>query len=292
MALDWRCILSVGAAARKRHSLAVAAVKAVGSSIWAPAERGRRAITACGNRGQINKAMSQNDAITLYKWILQEFTIEGRADFVDYLKPHLAALVHPESRVLDLCCGAGPFSFFLEEQGARVTAIDFAPYMIQLARQVAVQRRSTVSFIQGDVLTHDLGSEQFDLAVFLGNTVSDFPLDSFIRLGQKVSRALKHDGRFAIHYVDGLYQFIQGNYPREDVQQEAPQRITRRFKAYAPETAAYVEVYTNEATGEEYEYTSYVYAPLHVRLAMAGPFELEQAIRLSERSFLDTFAKS
>ncbi len=127
--------------------------------------------------------------------------------------------------------------------------------------------------------------------MFLGNSVSDFSLNSLIQLGQKVHTALKRGGRFAIHYVDGLYQFIHENYPGEDVQQEAPERITRRFKEYLPEKAGYIEIYKNEATGETYEYTSYVYAPPHVHLAMAGLFELEQAVCLSERSFLDIFLK-
>jgi len=235
--------------------------------------------------------MNQDNAITLYKWILQEFTAESRADFVTCLGPHLAALVHPQDRVLDLCCGAGPFSFFFEQHGAQVTAIDFAPYMIQLAQEAARNRQSAVKFIQADVLTHDLGIEQFNLVAFLGNTVSDFPLSSFIELGHRTHKALKRDGRFAIHYVDGLYQFIQEGYPKEQVQQEEPERITRRFKAYLPEKAGYTEIYENEATGETYEYTSYVYTPPHVRLAMAGLFKLEQVIRLSEKSFLDVFLK-
>jgi SAM-dependent methyltransferase len=235
--------------------------------------------------------MNQNNAIALYKWILQEFTVEGRADFVNSLGPYLATLIHPGDRVLDLCCGAGPFSFFLEEHGAKVTAIDFAPYMIQLAQEAARNRQSTVQFLQADVLTHDLGTEQFDLVVFLGNTISDFPLSSFIELGQKISRSLKQAGRFAIHYVDGLHQFIQESYPRQEVQQEKPERITRRFKTYLPEKAGYIEIYKNEETGETYEYTSYVYAPPLVRLALARLFELERGIRLSERSFLDVFLK-
>lgn len=233
----------------------------------------------------------QDDAITLYKWILREFTIEGRSDFVDYLGPHLAKLIHPGDHVLDLCCGTGPFAFFLEERGAKVTAIDFAPYMIQLAKERALKQGSTVSFIQADVLTHDLGAEQFDVVVFLGNTVSDFSMNRFVQIGQKIAKAVKQNGRFALHYIDGLYQFVEEKYPREDVQQVEPEKITRRFKEYSPEEAAYTEVYTNEATGEAYEYTSYIYAPVYVRLAMDELFALEQTIALSPRSFLDIYVK-
>jgi SAM-dependent methyltransferase len=179
----------------------------------------------------------------------------------------------------------------LEEQGVTVTAIDFAPYMIDLARQEASRRQSKVDFIQADVLGYDLGVGQFDLAVFLGNTVSDFPLERFIQLGHKVSQALRPSGRFAVHYVDGLYPFVAETYLKESVQQEQPERITRHFKTYVPESAAYIEVYRNEATGESYDYTSYIYTLPTVRLAMVGMFELEQSIWLSERSYLDVFVK-
>ena len=235
--------------------------------------------------------MNQDNAIALYKWILQEFTVEGRADFVDYLGPHLAKLIHPGDHVLDLCCGTGPFAFFLEEHGAKVTAIDFAPYMIEQAQEKALKQDSTINFIQADVLTHDLGAEQFDVVVFLGNTVSDFPMSQFVQIGQRISKTLKQNGRFAVHYIDGLYQFVQEQYPRVGVQQEEPEKITRRFKEYLPEGAAYIEVYTNEATGEVYEYTSYIYAPPYVRLAMDEMFALEKTVSLNARSFLDIFLK-
>jgi SAM-dependent methyltransferase len=250
-----------------------------------PAALGWEALLVRKERQQ----MKQDHSIALYQWILHEFTLEGRADFVNYLGPHLASLIHPGERVLDLCCGAGPFSFFMEAQGAQVTAIDFAADMIRLAREAALKRSTTVEFVQADILTHDPGTAQFDLVVFLGNSVSDFPLEQFIQLGKRASQALKRSGRFAIHFLDGLYQFISQDYLREGVQQEEPERITRRFKEYLPERLAYIEIYRNEVTGEELEYTSYVYSSPLVRLTLAPSFELERSIRLSERSFLDIF---
>ncbi len=230
--------------------------------------------------------MNRDQTITLYKWILKEFTVRGRAEDVAKLGPELASLIRPGDRVLDLCCGGGPFSFYLEEKGAKVTGIDFAPYMIQLAREEAKRRASAVNFVLGDVLTDDLGVDYFDLVVFLGNTVSDFPPSSFLRLGRRVSQALKPKGRFAIQYIDGVLYFQKEK--QGGVQQEEPQRITWRFKEYVPEKGAYVLVYKNESTGEEYEYTSYVYTRPLLRLLMAGLFRLERSIQQSE---LDVFLK-
>lgn len=235
--------------------------------------------------------MEPENGIVLYKWILQEFTLERRTAFVKSLAPHMATLVHPGDRVLDLCCGAGPFSFLLEEHGAQVTAIDFAPYMIQLARDEARKRSSAVTFVNADVLTHDWDTEELDVVVLLGNTVSDFPLDRFVDLVQKVGAALRRGGTFAVHYLDGLRPFVQGEYVRVGVQQEEPQRISRRFKEYRSEMAAYVEVYTNAATGEAYEYTSYLYAPPYLRLALRSVFELRRAIAVGTKGSLDVFSK-
>jgi SAM-dependent methyltransferase len=235
--------------------------------------------------------MSADESIILYEWISKEFGVEGRVRSVDKLGPELVSLVRPGEGVLDLCCGGGPFSFFLEKQGAKVTAIDFAPYMIQLAHEEASRCRSRIDFILADVLTHDLGLDRFDLAVFLGNTVSDFSPSNFSRLAGKVSRALKPNGRFAIQYIDGLLHFQAESSAGKGIQQEKPERITWRFKEYQAKKGAYVIIYGNESTDEEYEYTSYIYTTPFIRLAMDRWFSMERSIQLSEMSFLDVFMK-
>jgi len=90
--------------------------------------------------------------ITLYEWIVERFTAAGRAEFVEQLAPTFEQLVEPQARVLDLCCGAGPFSFLFEQLGAEVTGLDNAPFMIDLARQEAGRRGSSVEFVLADVL--------------------------------------------------------------------------------------------------------------------------------------------
>lgn len=235
--------------------------------------------------------INHDPSIPLYEWIINEFTLSGRADFADHLRPYLATLIRPNSQVLDLCCGAGVFSFLLEELAAKVTAIDFAPLMLQHAQQNAARRHSAARFILADVLAYDLLPEHFDTVVFLGNSISDFSLDQFTRLGEKVARTLKADGQWAIHYVDGFYPFVAERYPHEGVQQDHPIQITRRFREYLPEQGAYVETYRNEATGEEYNYTSYLYSAPVVRLAVRSYFELAQTHQLSPQSFLDIFVR-
>ena len=89
---------------------------------------------------------------TVYEWILQTtFTASMRQKSLEGAKPHLSTLIHPGHEVLDLCCGSGFVSFWLEDQGARAIGIDFAPYMIALAKEEASSRNSTVEFIKVEV---------------------------------------------------------------------------------------------------------------------------------------------
>jgi len=235
--------------------------------------------------------LSPAKPITLYEWILGQFTVEGRAEFVDSLAPSFERLIEPGARALDLCCGAGPFSFLFERLGAEVTGIDNAPFMIELATREAAGRGSTVKFIQADVLEYDLEPEHYDLVALLGNTLSDFPLDAAALLAQKCTASLRRSGRFAVHYIDGVYGWIHGEYQKEEVEQQEPIVITRRFRQYRAEDMAIVETYRNETTQEEYDYTSYLYTAPVVRMIVGGLLELEQVIRLSQRSFLDVFRK-
>ena len=227
--------------------------------------------------------------IALYEWIIERFTIAGRADFVEHLAPTFEQLVEPRARALDLCCGAGPFSFLFERLGADVTGLDNAAFMIDLARQEAGRRGSGVEFVLADALKHDLGVRRYDLVAFMGNTISDFPLEAAVGLVDRVETALRPGGRFVIHYIDGAYSFIEGSYPKEEVEQLEPVKITRRFKTYRAEDSAIVETYRNESTQEECDYTGYLYTAPMVRGIIGARLSLEQSIRLSERSFVDVF---
>jgi len=237
--------------------------------------------------------MAHNESITLYRWILGQFTADGSRgrEAVRLIGPELAPLIGPGDHVLDLCCGAGPWSFFFEQQGGTVLAIDFADFMIERAQRDADHRGSRVDFVQADVLTYDFGEDRFDLAVLMGNTISDLAPRDFSSLSREAYGALKDDGVFAVQYIDGVVYFESERFPDEGVEQEEPVRITRRYKEYRPEDAAWVMTYTNESTGESYDYTSHIYPAGLLRALMEPHFALTRSTRISEASFLDVFAK-
>ena len=232
------------------------------------------------------------DNNAVYEWILQTtFTISVRQKSLQRIAPHLSGLVMDGDEVLDLCCGSGFASFWFEEQGARVTGMDFAPYMIALAREEAALRNSSVQFLEADILTHKLAEARYDLISCFGNSISDFPLSDFAGLGKKIAYALKPGGRFVLDYHDGKYDFIQGHGAREGVYQDAPERITFRFKEYLPEIGASVNTIRNETRGEEYDRKGYLYSVPIVHLALEDLLTLEQHIVLDENHFLDIFVR-
>jgi len=228
---------------------------------------------------------------TVYEWILHStFTVAVRRKSLETAKPYLSSLVHQGDEVLDLCCGTGFVSFWLEGMGAKVTGVDFAPYMILLAKQEAVQHGSTVEFIEADIFAHDFVEDRFDLIICF-DSISDFPVSDFAKLAGKIAAALKPGGRFVVKYADGFYKYIQQNNPRAGIYQETPECITYHFKEYLPETGATLNTIRNETRRDEYDRKGYIYTPPIVSLAMDGKLKQEKRIKLDAGQYLDVFVK-
>lgn len=231
------------------------------------------------------------DNNTVYVWILQTtFMTSARTKSLRQMEPYLASLVQPDTEVLDLCCGSGFASFWFEEQGARVTGMDFAPYMISLAREETFCRNSRAEFVEADIFSHDFGRECFDL-ISCFDSISDFPLSDFAKLKKKAAQALKPGGQFIVKYADGCHKFMQEKVERAGVYQEAPERITFRYKEYLSEIRASVNIIRNETHGEEYERKGYIYTAPVVHLAISSVFDLERCVTLSKNESLDIFIK-
>ncbi len=64
---------------------------------------------------------------------------------------------------LDIAMGSGRNALFLAECGYRVTGIDRAESAVQLAHTTAQKRSLEINAVTADMLSFDLGIEQFDL---------------------------------------------------------------------------------------------------------------------------------
>jgi SAM-dependent methyltransferase len=234
--------------------------------------------------------MTQEQPIAPFDWFANQFTSTRREEFIEKIYPHMKAYLKPGDRVVDLGCGAGSITIFLEEQGAQITGIDLAPGLIALARKEAVKRGAKADFIQANVLNYPLEEGIYDLAVCFGNPLTDFPHQSFPKFRDRVFDALKPGGHFILEYIDGLKRVAFMSEPKEVVEQGVDSQIVRRFKGYDPATSTYTMEYQRLSTNETYECTEYVYVGPLVRLLMEMKFELVQSIEL-DHSFMDVYIK-
>jgi demethylmenaquinone methyltransferase/2-methoxy-6-polyprenyl-1,4-benzoquinol methylase len=97
----------------------------------------------------------------------------------------------PGARVLDLACGTGDIAFEVGASGARVTALDITPGMLDLARRKPRARTSPVAFVAGDMGALPFAAGAFD-RVTIGYGLRNVP--DLPRALAEVHRVLAPDG--------------------------------------------------------------------------------------------------
>ena len=123
---------------------------------------------------------------------------------------HLRAAARPGMRVLDAGCGAGRFTRWLVELGARVTALDLSPIQLELCRSRAP---GAATYVQGSIT--DLGAfgdDAFDLTVALGGPLS-YTLDRTTDALAELVRVTRPGGRFLASVMSlhgSLHTFLPG----------------------------------------------------------------------------------
>gem|GEM_PF-1870645 len=234
--------------------------------------------------------VADHQPIAPFDWFAHQFTSGRREEFIAKLYPHMQEYLKPGDRVVDLCCGAGSITLFLEEQGAQIIGIDLAPGLIALAREEADRRGAKADFIQASVLDYPLGEGIYDLAVSFGNAVTDFPHPSFPGFRDRVWEALKHGGYFILEHIDGLERVAFMREPREVIEQGVDSQIVRRFVGYDAADGTYKMEYHRLSTDEKVLCTEYVYIGPLIRLLMEPRCEFVRSIPL-QHSFMDVYAK-
>ncbi len=74
----------------------------------------------------------------------------------------------PGDHLLDLGCGAGVIAEYISDQtGARVTGLDYATPAVTAANERTADKRSALTFLQGDMNALDLPAQSFDAAISL-----------------------------------------------------------------------------------------------------------------------------
>jgi cyclopropane fatty-acyl-phospholipid synthase-like methyltransferase len=86
----------------------------------------------------------------------------------DELQEIIMSVAGPPGHALDLGCGDGRDAIFLAKKGFDVTAVDFSPTALKIARKNGIEAGVSVNFVQDDItkLRHVTGT--FDLVIDIG----------------------------------------------------------------------------------------------------------------------------
>ncbi len=98
------------------------------------------------------------------------------------------------ARVLDLGCGAGPYSIWFAERGSQVSGLDLSETMLALARQKAVDRGVRIDFRIADMREPlPFNNAEFDL-VFTATALHY--VEDLAGLFREIARVTKRTGHF------------------------------------------------------------------------------------------------
>ncbi len=85
----------------------------------------------------------------------------------DFLPIEKSALKFVRGRVLDVGCGAGRHSLYLQRRGLKVTAMDVSPRIVELARKRGVQDARVLDVARRLPFQHG----EFDTVIMFGNNL-------------------------------------------------------------------------------------------------------------------------
>jgi D-alanine-D-alanine ligase len=123
-----------------------------------------------------------------------------------------AAVLEPNDRILDLCCGQGRHCLELAKRGFRqISGLDRSRYLIRLAKKRARQLGLNVAFHEGDARKFRLPENFFRCVVVFGNSFGYFEREDDDRaVLESIKRVLIPEGTLAMDLVDG--EWMRTNY--------------------------------------------------------------------------------
>lgn len=106
-----------------------------------------------------------------------------------------AAAIKPEERVVDVGCGTGNAALLAARAGARVTGIDPAPRLLEVARARAATEGQDIEFLSGDAASLPLGDASADVVLSVFGVI--FAPDP-VAAAAEMARVLGATGRLVL----------------------------------------------------------------------------------------------
>jgi SAM-dependent methyltransferase len=103
--------------------------------------------------------------------------------------------VAPGKDVLDVACGTGNATIPAARAGARVTGLDFAPALLDIAREQAADAMVEIDFVEGDAQELPFGDTSFDAVV---STFGHMFAPDHARAAAEMKRVLRPGGAIAV----------------------------------------------------------------------------------------------
>jgi SAM-dependent methyltransferase len=103
--------------------------------------------------------------------------------------------VEPGMDVLDLACGSGNATLPAARRGARVTGLDFAPGLLDIARERAADAMVEIDFVEGDAQELPFEDASFDRVI---STFGHMFAPDHKRTASEMKRVLRPGGAIAV----------------------------------------------------------------------------------------------
>jgi SAM-dependent methyltransferase len=103
--------------------------------------------------------------------------------------------IEPGMEVLDVACGSGNATLPAAKAGARVTGLDFAPGLLEIARERAADAMVEIDFIEGDAQQLPFEDASFDRVV---STFGHMFAPDHRKTADEMKRVLKPGGVIAV----------------------------------------------------------------------------------------------
>ena len=166
-------------------------------------------------------------------------------DYNEMPKLEQKALQLAKGKVLDVGCGAGSHSLYLQEKGFEVTSIDISENAIKACQLRGLKNAKTQNIL-------DLENETFDTILLLMNGTGIFQtiLESSKYL-QKLKSLLNPNGQILIDSSDIIYMFDEDEVPTDNYYGELTFTISYKNETENPFPWLYLDYTLLEKLAEE-----------------------------------------